>query len=1154
MSSMCPSRSTIREMICSGNLTTFVMMLTMMMMMMTTTATTVLSSGTEGRTLVGRQRRNSNLKGSSTVTTERSSYLLPETKRGLVSETGDGYPKDAYYYPCTYYYGTRKKSKFNEYDDDWYDECKEDEDETLPHEEAKFESDENDDDDEDFGIGEQQQPEGGPLVPPIAPVPVGQGSESPGTAPWIDDEDENKSPQETADEEASVVTTRPPHALPPYAVPAPTSSTPSPVEMVNGEEEEDEDKDADTEDDTNEVEQDSDVEDPPFQVDEDPMCIAAQAGEVYPTNVNYTVYFQYELLTSRSFDWRGTVWPAVDGAFQNVLARELVDCTSGGKNTGSIHGVSPEPMDSSGTLSDDNSNACVNIQEFDTQQYVCDTVTGSVTVYFSEIQYMNSDNVTQLYLDTQNRVYDYLQSTTNGNSNDNGNRRTLLRQKQHTRVLSQADFLDPDRGIYGLYFLSQPVDFLTSDGSTAAGGPTLTESIQDGNRGETGNDGDSNFQLQSSDRNVNPAVAASIAGFTILTMIIVGFAIHRGKRSTDRDLGGVTFIKPVDNEPTDLSDLQGPESIIDDVSCGEEDYDVEENPPMRSIDTTADSDSFPIQNSPNAFRERPRTIQLTETRDTSPENSHNSMSARDLSSTPEEADTPRSAYRSMSTPIAPRETVITPSTAHRTMYSVEETVEEDASYDFSREGVSMRLTSPEYTLSNNSPRDILSDPPLQGTGRDPPDEEEKSFNRNMHPHELKILSSILDGRDESPTNRISEQSPGTPSSEQWTTRTVSVGNSASTSVLLAAANQILYSDDDRNSTITSGATIGISPVKRYDLSLGSSVQPPPSDFSSMSTSPVLAGHNNNGRVSKFLSPTSLRGSSKTPRKYSFMSSTVASRSARELSFGSPDPVGTSRTGRLSPGESGSQEASKSCRTNIVTPESLSKRDPPSSSEISRKIQSIDSSLSPDSHDSVCSRTEYLKSRRRALEERFQNYKDRLSETTLQSTDLNGNSLEEGPSMTVERAFSFDQNEESRDRGCFDTVASPQKAGSFPKAEQDSRERTLSRSGNREQRKRSRTPSRNIPRSKRDYTSLNDIEELLDQDQEWKQSDADERMRIDAFVSSRARVVSMNVTEEEESNLREISQTLDDLISSSRPYSSRMETRIYPQFQSDTVQL
>ncbi|KAG7362835.1 hypothetical protein IV203_026195 [Nitzschia inconspicua] len=1105
-------------------------------------------SGARATTTTGRR-----LKGRFTEQEHQS--VLPESSnrsRTLESEyakTGD--------FPCTYYYGTRKHSKYDEYDDDWYDDCKKDDRpkpaETLtppPHEVAKFDN-EGDDDDEDFGIGPNVN-QGGTLFPPVAPMIVHE-SNPPIEAPWIDKVEDKPTSQEAA------VDARPSDA--PMTTPTltPTRPVPEPTTDDTGEyNQESDDEKEDKNDEKEEVKPESDGQEeddensdgPPFQGNQDPKCTAAQAGEVYPTGVNHIVYFQYELLTTRSSDWRGTVWPAVDDQLQRFLARHLVDCTESGD--GAIYGVSPEPIDSFGTLMGDSGSACSNIQDFDEEQFLCDTVTGSVTLYFSEARYMNIDNSTDLLLKSQNSVFEYLQWAINGNTNYMGNRRTtFLRRQRKKRTLLESNFLNADLGIYGLYFLSQPVNFLTSNGSLpAGGGPTLTASAQD-QRLENGQ--------QSTDRSVSPAVAGSIAGFTVLTMLIVGLAIHRGRRSSDKDFGEIVIIKPVDTALTDLSDIHYPVPTRDDDSAIEVDYDFEKILAMKTIDTTTDSDSFPIQNSPNAFREQRRALDRVEAIDIPP------LSSRTTSVipiSPRESEPPTPTGRLMVTPVDPRESIVTPNTAQGTMYTVEETVD-DASYNFSEDGVSMRLTSPEFTvIRSKSPRDQNLNPPSSEGFRDPPEEESYSDAPNLQAHELTILNSLLDGRDESPTKRSCDQSNDTASSEQWTTQTISVGHSASTSVLLAAANQILNAEgkNDKNTTMVYGSTPGIGPVQNFSLPLGSSLQPPPLDCSGISTSPVLMGHDNStGRLSKY-HPVSVRGLSRTQRKDLSVSSGSASRSlkaARALNFSSPDSVVDWRMNSLSSGESNHRDPVQTWRSKAVTPESSRKMDPPSSSEISRKIQSIDSSMSPELEESVSSRTEYLKSRRRALEERFQNYKSRLSATTGQDSEcavisINDRFVSRDEVTLQEESIRDDHGKDSSNRRWLNVSrASPPEAGFFPQA-QEQQELQLS-SHKRERRKLSRTPSRKTPRSWRDYTSLNDIEELLDKDQEWKKTSDDESMRIDAFVVSRSRAVSLDGTEEGESTFWEESRTLDDLVSS-RQYSSRMETRIYPLFQSDTVQL
>jgi hypothetical protein len=942
---------------------------------------------------------------------------------------------------------------------------------------------------------------------------------------------------------------------------------------------------------------------PPFQADDqaNAACEAAKTGQVYTTTVSYTLYYQYELLTSPSADWKEVVWPAVDASFSTFLAREMVICGDDDEaesTNGLVQGMSPDPHDSFG-IYDDTGNAtssCANLQDFDVRELICDTVTGSITIFLDEAQYMDQQNVSQMQLEIRNEVYRLLRESVNGEEG----RRSLLRGQQ--RQLKRSDFVDEQNGIYGLYFVNQPTGEL--DDVNAAGGPSLTESIKDSS--SDGDGSDSEQTLQSSSRNVNPAVAASLAGLTMFVMLGVALVIHRNRRASDDELTDLSLAKPIQTKSLSLdgSEFDNHESPVYENN---DDDDDETDLPMQTMNTTTDSDSFPIQDAPNPFRElfsiheqsdafqtpQPmmsrssslgglsRSNAIEDEVESTGNTSQGSDSdvaqvpgySRKLSYSEQEytsscrreapteghlhemlEDTPNSFRPSPES----RYYAETPNTAYRTMYTVEETVDEDGDFDFSCDGMSMRLTSPEMgvpVLSRKPFHPIQYISQKDNTERDPP--EEKREHRRLQSEELKIVSSFLTcENDDSPSksSAASLQSPGTPSSEKWTTRTISVGNSASTSLILRAANQVLNREGrGESSTVSLRSAFSVDPSDGSVVSLGSSVEPPPT----MTPSPISSIPMLNGQMNESVEETPKSGDILRTGVPTSASTGLSTKFGRGLSFISLESVLASRMSKKPVARTPEYFTSLHCE-NTSTPRSFPKIDPPGSSECSRIDPDDGKAESPESQGSSASKSEYLKGRRRAMEEHFQNYKSRLSE----SMSKDGGSYltlrdEANHSAAVDDNGHFVDGDEYSDDGtsnkrCFNMKSDGEKenAGAFPKRE-DERKTRHALAEKSPKRTRSRTPKK--LKSRRDYSSLNDIEDLLDRDQEWRQADEEEAMRIDAFVSARSRSASRDGLDEVKAEQWEESKKMESM-GLSPSYISRMETRIYPEYQSDTVQL
>ena len=220
-----------------------------------------------------------------------------------------------------------------------------------------------------------------------------------------------------------------------------------------------------------------------------------------------------------------------------------------------------------------------------------------------------------------------------------------------------------------------------------------------------------------------------------------------------------------------------------------------------------------------------------------------------------------------------------------------------------------------------------------------------------------------------------------------------------------------------------------------------------------------------------------------------------------------------------------------CSPTSITDREILKTPPP---RLSSDIDTAGSSESTGSSDheeqlvevspSPSSRLVYLTNRRKALEDRFQNYRRSLSESINTMNDPAGGSWTASRGFT--RSASLYKNSDQ---------SSPAILGASPRSIGTSRVRTPS-PGNkvlcgitpktsnmtvdeqiisispgdsttteRVQEKQHFRPPR-TPRVRNNYTSLNDIEDILDNDHGWRVSskkDDDEKKVMDAFLSSRS---------------------------------------------------
>ena len=618
-------------------------------------------------------------------------------------------------------------------------------------------------------------------------------------------------------------------------------------------------------------------------------------------------------MTSYDVNLDDYVWPAVDTQFQKYLALELVNCESDegseqqSRQSSIVLGVSPDPKDSYGTWNFDGNmqyipssvSPCKGITEYDPELYFCDVVTGSVTIYYSETEYMNLDDNEQstINLQVRSEVYELLRNAVN-NNNDGGdeNERHLRRRRRNESV---GDFMDESKGIYGLFFLSEPVEDVPS-----------IESIEDTER----DGGDSDTTEESSTRSVNPAIAASLTGVTLFAMIIVGFAIQRNRRLSYDEVSDLTIIKPVQTKSIDWDDL-------DDNS------DDDSNLPMKTV--------------------------VTETNVTA---------------------TPSAFYRSTRFP----DTV-----DFGTGGVVDETSFHTSRSSHRQVGVAMKYISPDGTVHHHetpsksftarnidfsTPRDPSVDIESLAVSPDPPEENSRGWTSGLGYFQNSLFKR--ENVSEAPDDE-----------EEWNTTTITIGNSASTSAILAVASDILNTNlKDKNS-------------KQLDLSIdssvGSSVAPPPSESLIVKDSPVVSRKTPTSvRKSYVRRSPDLSSGKKTPSIERFTPRTAPNSGSSEFSR-----VGGRTLSFNSPESKDNWASFKTTSPTVYTDSS----DP---AEEQRRVSptEISHQASTKEHATVFyDRTEYLKNRRRELEERFNHYKRRISESLSTIT----NETSSNPAADVE---------------------------------------------------------------------------------------------------------------------------------------------------------
>ena len=942
------------------------------------------------------------------------------------------------YPPCTYYYPT-KKSKFNKYDDDWYNDCKEDED------------DEDKDDENDF-----------PTTKPTEIAPIGfneSPTEDPGRSSWS--QTKPPSPFYSSDSSLEIVTApnkvkantpRPTIPIPP---PAPTTTivvskqpslrptiAPPPAQQIP----------PPTSWDSAIVVSEETSAGTVFKEEKQPSCLEAQSGQVVQTSINFTIYYEYELLTNREADLTNVVWPAVDEVFQRYIALNFIDCdidveTDGASTTfaSRLESVSSKPIDSVGTVYPDGwsseiannssrtSSSCTNIvvddMSLNEEEIFCDVVMGSVTIYLSDVSYMDSaSDPSILFLEYRNDIFQSLRDEINAGGD------------------GLSPFLDESLGIHSLYFITEPID------SNLVATLTIPQTIKGDSSGGSST-GVNSSETNQSPSSSFPAVAASLTALTLFFMVASGLFIHRRRK------------------------------LLDDV-----DADLKQEaktPQTPRMDDDDDADFF-------GFFGREESYGLDISDDESGDDSVLDDSSKDFSMS--RKSFPRRAYNLNQSLDSEYDIPRVSSSDFATIYGLEDnTCDDSASFDYSHAGVSMQLLSPDGTVSTYDPTKCDSSPTASS---------------------CYLAPSVVDYPDDESSMKesITNESRSTPEDP---------APSSSNSVIMKVANDILndVQEEEKEPTTTTPPSTSSSSTLEYILSLGSSVvsSSPKSNTGGASSTPLKD------------SPTSIAATLGIER--SPFASTASSPS---ISAHTKTPFKESPTSTVvTPGIKSKLDASSInyCSPTSITDRGILKTPPP---RLSSDIDTAGSSESTGSSDheeqlvevspSPSSRLVYLTNRRKALEDRFQNYRRSLSESINTMNDPAGGSWTASREFT--RSVSLYKNSDQ---------SSPAILGASPRSIGTSRVRTPS-PGNkilcgitpktsnmtvdeqiisispgdsttteRVQEKQHFRPPR-TPRVRNNYTSLNDIEDILDNDHGWRVSskkDDDEKKVMDAFLSSRS---------------------------------------------------
>ena len=785
-----------------------------------------------GRAAIQRVHRRRGLKGSSI---QRTTLAESDSdRRGLQDEL-----------PCTHYY-KEKKSKFNKYDDDWYTPCKSVENEhptTSPS-----------------GSPSPREPktkQPSAFFSPTSPATEWLQNSSLHSLPPLAVETEGVSPKpdkpvvESVNEANAANATNAANAANTTDITSESSSNDDPLPAPSK-------TPVESEETTEETQIDINI---PIS-GKGTSCLKAKAGQIFPSSVNFTIHYKYELLAEQEANLTGEVWPEIDRAFQRFLALTMIDCdidvrSNGASKTikGRLQSISPEPIDSVGSLypngwsrngsAASDASSCTKIQMDDAiladRGLYCDVVTGSITLYLSEVSYTDTaSNPLLLFHEYRDEVFQFLRDEIN----DGGD--------------AISNYFDTSLGIKGFYFLSEATNLnlrpisipdAASDESNPFG-PSL------GNSSTT-------------------AIAGSLISLAALTIAAAAFVFHRRKKDLDHidDTFKLNKTPRMDDNEMEFYDLDGSNHGSADGAAIERSNSV-----CRKM-------FFPVPgNVLNDSNESRGDIPPSPRSDIDATNDHNEKSSQ---------------------------------------YS-ESYDYSHVGADYSHVGVSMRLHSPDKDLSTHFTRE-RPDPSIVGGNlverkysMDPDKDEENQGDKSSAPIRLSVGSRSTSGSSV-PTR-------------------LSIG---SRSTSQASVSSSKYVDSVKGS-----------PALEYILALGSAYQTSNKPFDEES---VASNKNDNESLNSETSSINTQGAKLSP---------------------SPE-IG--KTG-ISPGVSQNKKYSRDKRNspNSVAGFSIGKSPPPLSSfDDGSSIQSPMSSATEGSNNS---RVEYLRNRRKDLENRFQNYRRSLSES------------------------------------------------------------------------------------------------------------------------------------------------------------------------------
>lgn len=754
---------------------------------------------------------------------ERRGVKGSSSQRTTLSESDNEHRGLQDVLPCTHYYSS-KKSKFHKYDDDWYTPCKTVE-SGYPTASPKTSTSES----PSPSVLKTKQPSA--FFSATSPVELS----------WTNSSIESNPPLTIVTGEIIPKPDKPiagptnvTGASPSYPIISPSNAT------------------VESEEASVEIKIDIDV---PTK-DKGISCLKAKAGHIFPTSVNFTIHYKYELLAEREANLTSEVWPEIDRAFQRFLSLTLIDCDIDVKSSGAsptfqsrLKSISPEPVDSVGSLypngwnsnisSDSNASSCSKILIDDAllakRGLYCDVVTGSITLYLSELTYMDTaSDPSILFLEYRDEVFKFLRNEINEGGE------------------AISNYFDDSLGIRGFHFLSESANLNLR--------PILVP--------DAAFDEDNPFEPnnETSSTTVITGALTALGAFTIAAGV---FAFHRRKKNLDQFED--TF-------------KQNRTPRMDDNEM--EFYDLENS-------NNGSTDEAAIDRSKAICREM-FFLRQGDSVDDSQE------SADDIQTIP------RSDFDAMYD-LHERSSMHSRSSLH------------SASYDYSQVGVSMRLYSPDKNLSTHS--------------------------RTERPDPSVAASNVFE-RKCSMDSSINEDSQG---DKFPAPARLSIGSRSSSEASVSSSK---YVDSVKGS-----------PALEYILALSST-------YLSSSDKPfdeeTVTG-NQNDVESLSAETSSVRESTNTQGAKFSPSPDIGKRDTNTTI--SPDISLSKRLDKKL--DKRNSPNSVAAFSSVKTPPTLSSFDDGSS---------IQSPASTASESSSSSRVEYLRNRRKDLENRFQNYRRSLSES------------------------------------------------------------------------------------------------------------------------------------------------------------------------------